>query len=85
MTSFTGENSLGFVELNEFVFGANPRIDILHRVIVWQRAKRRAVSELVCCAFKSVIILNLQTSVKLTIQLNALVGGKGWEEVHQVH
>ena len=24
-TSFTGENPLGFVELNEFVFGANPR------------------------------------------------------------
>jgi len=42
VTSFTGENTLGFVELNEFVFGANPRIDILHRVIVWQRAKRRA-------------------------------------------
>ena len=46
VTSFTGENTLGFVELNEFVFGANPRIDILHRVVVWQRAKRRAVSEL---------------------------------------
>lgn len=46
VTSFTGENPLGLIELNEFVFGANPRIDILHRVIVWQRAKRRAVSGL---------------------------------------
>ncbi|KAL9952505.1 hypothetical protein ACROYT_G039772 [Oculina patagonica] len=42
VTSFTGEDPLGFVELNEFVFGANPRIDILHRVVVWQRAKKRA-------------------------------------------
>lgn len=46
VTSFTGENALGFIQLNEFVFGANTRIDILHRVVVWQRAKRRAVSEL---------------------------------------
>lgn len=42
VTSFTGENALGFIQLNEFVFGANTRIDILHRVVVWQRAKRRA-------------------------------------------
>lgn len=42
VTSFTSENPVGLIELNEFVFGANPRIDILHRVVVWQRAKRRA-------------------------------------------
>lgn len=42
VTSFTGEDTLGLIELNEFVFGANPRIDILHRVVVWQRAKWRA-------------------------------------------
>lgn len=42
VTSFTSENPLGLVELNEFVFGANPRIDILHRVVVWWRAKNRA-------------------------------------------
>jgi len=46
VTSFTGEDTLGLIELNEFVFGANPRVDILHRVVVWQRAKRRAVSKL---------------------------------------
>ena len=45
VTSFTGEDTLGLIELNEFVFGANPRVDILHRVVVWQRAKRRAVSK----------------------------------------
>ena len=49
VTSFTGENTLGLIELNEFVFGANPRVDILHRVVVWQRAKRRAVSKLEYC------------------------------------
>ena len=37
---------MGLIELNEFVFGANPRVDILHRVVIWQRAKRRAVSKL---------------------------------------
>lgn len=58
VTSFTGENTLGFIELNEFVFGANPRIDILHRVVVWQRARRRAVSELyfVCNYYNNYLI-----------------------------
>lgn len=42
VTSFTDEDPLGIVELNDFVFGANPRIDILHRVVVWQRAKKRS-------------------------------------------
>ena len=28
----------GTVEVNDFVFGANPRIDILHRNMVWYRA-----------------------------------------------
>lgn len=37
----TGEK-LGIVTLHNFVFGARPRIDILHRVVVWQLAKRRA-------------------------------------------
>ncbi|EDO48542.1 predicted protein [Nematostella vectensis] len=42
VTSFKDDKSLGMIELNDFVFGENPRIDILHRVVVWQRAKRRA-------------------------------------------
>lgn len=37
----TGEK-LGIIELSDFVFGARPRLDILHRVVVWQRAKIRA-------------------------------------------
>ena len=37
----TGEK-LTIVELHDFVFGVQPRVDIIHRVVVWQRAKRRA-------------------------------------------
>ena len=37
----TGEK-LTIVELHDFVFGVRPRVDIIHRVVVWQRAKRRA-------------------------------------------
>ncbi|XP_047133073.1 large ribosomal subunit protein uL4 isoform X1 [Hydra vulgaris] len=37
----TGENK-GVIELNNFVFGANPRIDILQRNVVWYRACIRA-------------------------------------------
>lgn len=32
----------GDVELNEAVFGLEPRADILHRVVTWQLEKRRA-------------------------------------------
>ena len=37
----TGEKT-GIMKLNNLVFGARPRLDIMHRVVVWQRAKRRA-------------------------------------------
>ena len=37
----TGEK-LGILELSNFVFGARPRLDVLHRVTVWQRARIRA-------------------------------------------
>lgn len=40
--SFQTGEKLGIVELNNLVFGARPRLDILHRVVVWQRAKMRA-------------------------------------------
>lgn len=30
------------IELNESIFGLEPRADLLHRVVVWQLAKRRA-------------------------------------------
>ncbi len=32
----------GSVELNEAIFGLEPRADVLHRVVRWQQAKRRA-------------------------------------------
>lgn len=42
LTSFLTGQKLSILDLNEDVFGAPPRIDILHRVVVWQRAKIRA-------------------------------------------
>jgi len=37
-----GGKSSGDVELNDDVFGIDPRADILHRVVTWQLEKRRA-------------------------------------------
>ncbi len=37
-----GKAGKGEVELNEAVFGVEPRADILHRVVTWQLEKRRA-------------------------------------------
>ncbi len=34
----------GEIELNDEVFGVEPRADILHRVVTWQLEKRRATS-----------------------------------------
>lgn len=41
--SFTGDAGAE-VELNDEVFGLDPRADILHRVITWQLEKRRATA-----------------------------------------
>ena len=38
--SFSGDKG-GDVELNDEVFGVDPRADILHRVVTWQLEKRR--------------------------------------------
>lgn len=32
----------GEIELNDAIFGIAPRVDILHRVVTWQQAKRRS-------------------------------------------
>ena len=40
--SFETGEKLGIIELSDFLFGARPRLDILHRVVVWPRAKIRA-------------------------------------------
>jgi large subunit ribosomal protein L4 len=37
-----GSKAAGAVELNDEVFGIEPRADILHRVVTWQLEKRRA-------------------------------------------
>ena len=34
----------GEIELNDAVFGVEPRADILHRVVTWQLEKRRATA-----------------------------------------
>ncbi len=41
VTTFDSKES-GEVSLNKDIFGVTPRADILHRVVEWQRAKRRA-------------------------------------------
>jgi len=40
--SLDGGKAAGDVELNDAVFGIEPRADILHRVVTWQLEKRRA-------------------------------------------
>ena len=39
--NFDGKK-VGSVELTDSIFGLEPRADILHRVVTWQRAKQRA-------------------------------------------
>lgn len=39
-----GSKASGDIELNDNVFGLEPRADILHRVITWQLEKRRATA-----------------------------------------
>ena len=39
-----GSEAAGDVELNEAVFGVEPRADILHRVVTWQLEKRRGTA-----------------------------------------
>jgi len=41
--SFAGADA-GDIELNDEVFGLDPRADILHRVVTWQLEKRRATA-----------------------------------------
>ena len=43
ISSFAGDSN-GEVELNDEVFGLDPRADILHRVVTWQLEKRRATA-----------------------------------------
>ncbi len=42
LKSFLTGKKLGILDLNPEIFGAPARIDVLHRVVVWQRAKMRS-------------------------------------------
>ncbi len=42
--SFDAKAKAADVELNDEVFGLDPRADILHRVVTWQLEKRRATA-----------------------------------------
>ncbi|MDP9415795.1 MAG: 50S ribosomal protein L4, partial [Pseudomonadota bacterium] len=39
-----GADASGEIELNDAVFGVEPRADILHRVVTWQLEKRRGTA-----------------------------------------
>ncbi len=41
VTSFDGQ-AAGSIELSDEIFGLEPRVDLIHRMIRWQLAKRRA-------------------------------------------
>ena len=44
VSSFDAKAKAGDVELNDAVFGIEPRADILHRVVTWQLEKRRGTA-----------------------------------------
>lgn len=44
VSSFDDAAKAGDVELNDAVFGVEPRADILHRVVTWQLEKRRGTA-----------------------------------------
>ncbi len=35
------QEQIGTIKLPEYIFGTKVRVDILHRVVVWQRACKR--------------------------------------------
>lgn len=39
---------IGTIKLPEYIFGTKVRVDILHRVVVWQRACKRKGTAKVC-------------------------------------
>ena len=39
-----GSAAAGDIELNDAVFGLEPRADILHRVVTWQLENRRGIA-----------------------------------------
>ena len=44
MQNLDGSAAAGEIELNDSVFGLEPRADILHRVVTWQLENRRGIA-----------------------------------------
>jgi large subunit ribosomal protein L4 len=44
LQNLDGSAAAGEIELNDAVFGLEPRADILHRVVTWQLEKRRGIA-----------------------------------------
>lgn len=44
ITNLDGSAAAGEIELNDAVFGLEPRADILHRVVTWQLENRRGIA-----------------------------------------
>ncbi len=44
LTNLDGSAGKGDIELNDAVFGVEPRADILHRVVTWQLENRRGIA-----------------------------------------
>ena len=42
ITSLDGGDAAGSIELKDEIFGLEPRMDLIHRMVRWQLAKRRA-------------------------------------------
>ena len=42
ITSLDGGDASGSIDLNDEIFGLEPRMDLIHRMVRWQLAKRRA-------------------------------------------
>jgi large subunit ribosomal protein L4 len=44
LSNLDGTAGKGDIELNDAVFGLEPRADILHRVVTWQLENRRGIA-----------------------------------------
>ena len=44
LTNLDGSAGKGDIELSDAVFGLEPRVDILHRVVIWQLENRRGIA-----------------------------------------
>ena len=44
LSNLDGSAGKGDIELNDAVFGLEPRADILHRVVTWQLENRRGIA-----------------------------------------